>query len=119
MPPLNRFHVIDPRVVARRTGLRMTTRSPSTMSGHIGCPLVGRGPGSGVRIHHRHAAETANEIASARIAAEAENAWTSAPARPGPPACAAERLSSSRALASMSLEDETRPGMQAVYATPN
>jgi len=91
-------------------GSRITTLKPSTMSGHIGRPWVGRGAGSGMRIHHTQTADTANEIASARIAAVAENAWTSAPARPGPPACAADRLSSSRALASMSLEDETRPG---------
>src|SRR5438270_9171230 len=89
------------------------------MSGQIGRPWDGWGTGSGVRIHLMHDADTANEIASARIAAEAENAWTSAPATPGPPACAAERLSSSRALASMSLEDETRPGRYAVYARPN
>src|SRR5260221_13179735 len=106
---MNSFQVIDARVVDRRMGSWITTWKPSTMSGHIGRPWDGWGADSGVRIHHRHTADTANEMASARIAAEAENAWTSAPARPGPAACAAEAPRSSRAVASTRLVDETNP----------
>ena len=64
--------------------------------------LAGRA-GSGVRMRSSDTADTANEMASTRIAKGALTTWTSAPASPGPPISAMDEL-----VASLLLPSTTR-----------
>jgi hypothetical protein len=78
-------------MMARSRGWPRSLRIPSAMDLRIGSRASERsGGGSGRRIDRSRAAEIRKETASARTATGADSSWTSAPARPGPAAAAAE-----------------------------
>ena len=100
---------------ARRFGLPRTKRSPSFSSvQRLGFAAVGSlasaGGSSGLRIPRRNRPEPRKLIASTSTAYGAVKISTSAPAKPGPPTCAAERLISSFELPSMIWSRSTSDG---------
>ena len=81
--------------------------------------VLGGRAGSGVRMRSSDTADTANEIASTRIAKGALTSWTSAPARPGPPISASEELVASLLLPSTTRSTPISEGTYAGYAAWN
>src|SRR5438105_339693 len=80
-------------VSGSKTGWRWISRKPSRISSLMGVADVRGGrDGSLPRIRISETADTVKEIASTRIASGGPIAWTSPPARPGPPISAMEEL---------------------------
>ena len=116
-----RFEVAVHPACARRFGLSRTNRRPSfssVQSDVLRPSTVARsGFSSGFRIPSRKSPEPTKLIASTSTAYGAVKISTSAPANPGPPTCAAERLSSSFEFPSMICSRSTSDGRYDMYAT--
>ena len=98
-------------MIARRTGLAATARTPSPISRQIrGGRPARAGSASGARMRARQSAEAANEAASSAIAKGAPIAWTSRPASPGPATPASEALCSNLLFASTICSRPTSAG---------